>query len=290
MAFEAAEREPQPDARDAWLTFVVVGGGPTGVELAGALSELARDTLRRDFRAIDTAAARIVLVEGVDRVLPPFPPQLSRKCRRSLERLGVVVRTNTLVTEITERAVMVKQDTAVERIPTRTVLWAAGVRASPLGRAIAHATGASLDPAGRVMVEPDCTVPGRPEIFVIGDLAHFAHGSAAPLPGVAPVAMQQGHYVADAIQRRLRGALVPPFRYRNKGLLATIGRAAAVADLGVFKFSGYPAWLLWLFVHLMYLVEFQNRVLVLIQWAWHYFTKNRGARLISAPPERPPSA
>lgn len=290
QAFEAAERETRSETRTEWLTFVVIGAGATGVELAGALSELARDTLRHDFRAIDPATARIILVEGADRVLPPFPPDLSHKCRRSLEHLGVVVRTGTRVTAISERAVTVTRGDVVERIPARTVLWAAGVRGESLGREIGRATGATLDRAGRVIVETDCTVPGHPEIFVIGDLAQFAHGVEQPLPGVAPVAIQQGRYVADAIQRRLQGQPVPPFRYRDKGVLATIGRAAAVADFGTLKFSGYPAWLLWLFVHLMYLVEFQNRVLVLLQWAWHYFTKNRGARIITehrpaAPPE-----
>ncbi len=289
LAFEAAERDPDPTRHGEWLTFVVVGGGPTGVELAGALSELARDTLRRDFRAVDPATARILLLEGTDRVLPTFPASLSARCRRSLERLGVIVHTGTLVTEVTDRWVTVRSDDRIERISTRTVLWAAGVRASPLGRAIADATGAPLDRAGRVIVEPDLTVPQHPEIFVIGDLARCVDHAGELLPGVAPVAMQQGSYVAAAIRRRLRHQPVRPFRYRNMGVLATIGRAAAVADFGRLRFSGYLAWLLWLFVHLMYLVEFQNRVLVLIQWTWHYTTKNRGTRIIGqSPPVDPP--
>ncbi len=281
LAFEAAEREPDPKRQEAWLTFVVVGAGPTGVELAGALSELARDTLRIDFRVIDPTAAKILLVEGTDRVLPPFPTKLSTKCVRSLERLGVIIRTDTFVTEVTDRWVSVKTGDQTERIAARTVLWGAGVRGSRLGKALADATGAELDGAGRVIVEPNLSVPGHADIFVLGDLANASHDTGKPLPGIAPVAMQQGRYVARVIRQRLRGKPVGPFRYRNRGQLATIGRAAAVADLGKrLQFSGYPAWLLWLFVHLMLLVEFQNRVLVLTQWTWHYFTRNRGARII----------
>ncbi len=280
LAFEAAEREPDPRARAAWLTFVVVGGGPTGVELAGALSELARDTLRHDFRSIDPAGSRILLVEGVDRVLPTYPPSLSRKCYRSLERLGVTVRTGTFVTEITDVDVALKTASNRERIATRTVLWAAGVKATSLGAALAEKTDTKLDKAGRVIVEPDLSIPGHPDVFVIGDLA-YVEQDGAPLPGVAPVAMQQGRYVAKMIKHRLAGKPYRPFHYNDRGQLATIGRARAVADLKGIRFSGYPAWLLWLFVHLMFLVEFQNRVLVLIQWAWHYFTRNRGARIIT---------
>lgn len=280
LAFEAAEREPDPRARAAWLTFVVVGGGPTGVELAGALSELARDTLRHDFRSIDPAGSRILLVEGVDRVLPTYPPSLSRKCYRSLERLGVTVRTGTFVTEITDVDVALKTASNKERIATRTVLWAAGVKATSLGAALAEKTDTKLDKAGRVIVEPDLSIPGHPDVFVIGDLA-YVEQDGAPLPGVAPVAMQQGRYVAKMIKHRLAGKPYRPFHYNDRGQLATIGRARAVADLKGIRFSGYPAWLLWLFVHLMFLVEFQNRVLVLIQWAWHYFTRNRGARIIT---------
>lgn len=282
LAFERAEREPDPVRRAALLTFVVVGGGPTGVELAGAVSELARDTLRKDFRAVDPAQSRIVLVEGVDRVLPTFPERLSARCRASLHRLGVTVRTETMVTELADGAATLRSGGRVERLAAATVLWAAGVKASPLGRTVADACGAQLDKQGRVIVEPDLTLRGHPEVFVIGDLANFSHQAGAPLPGVAPTAMQQGRYVARAIRRRLAGRPVKPFRYKNPGQLATIGRAAAVADLGRYRrFWGYPAWLLWLFVHLMYLVGFQNRVLVFIQWAWHYITRNRGARIIA---------
>jgi NADH dehydrogenase len=281
LAFERAERESDPRHVDALLTFVVVGGGPTGVELAGTLGELARDTLRKDFRSIDTTKTRILLLEGADRVLPPFPETLSVKCRRQLERLGVTVRTRTLVTGVSDQWVEVRSGDTTERIAARTVLWAAGVRAHPLGAAMAEAAGVATDRMGRLIVERDCTLPGHPEVFAIGDLAHFAHQTGQPLPGLAPVAMQQGRYVARTIRRRLAGKSVTPFRYRDKGQLATIGRAAAVADLGRhLRFSGYLAWLLWLFVHLMYLVGFQNRVLVFIQWAWHYFARNRGPRII----------
>ncbi|MGH7404760.1 MAG: NAD(P)/FAD-dependent oxidoreductase, partial [Candidatus Methylomirabilales bacterium] len=281
LAFEAAEREADPDRLRAWLTFVIVGGGPTGVELAGAVGEIARHTLTRDFRAINPADARIVLVEGMDRVLPPYPPTLSARAEAALKRLGVTVRTGAMVTDIQPDVVTVRSGERSERIPTRTVLWAAGVQASTLGNILASATGATVDRAGRVVVEPDLSLARHPEIFVIGDLAHFGHQTGKPLPGVAPVAMQQGRYVATLIMRRLRGETMPPFRYRDHGNMATIGRAEAVADLGWVHFSGFPAWLAWLFIHLINLVEFQNRVLVLIQWAWNYVTWNRYARLIT---------
>jgi NADH dehydrogenase len=291
-AFEAAEREPDPARRQAWLTFVLVGAGPTGVELAGALAEIATHTLKEDFRTINPADARIVLVEGTDRVLPPYPAVLSAKAARALTRLGVMVRTQTTVVAIDATGVTVETTRGSERIPAHTVVWAAGVQASPLGRVLASRTGAALDRAGRVIVEPDCSVPGHPEILVIGDLAHFAHGSTAALPGVAPVAMQQGRYVARLIAARLQGERLPPFRYRDRGSMAVIGRRAAVADIARLRFNGTLAWLTWLFVHLMYLVEFDNRLLVLVQWAWNYLTWNRGARLITGTinPDRTPPA
>jgi NADH dehydrogenase len=281
LAFEAAERESDPGEVRAWLTFVVVGGGPTGVELAGTLGEIARHTLTRDFRAINPADARIVLVEGMDRVLPPYPPALSAKAEAALNRLGVTVRTGTMVTDIDADAVTIRSGDQSERIPARTVLWAAGVQASALGDIVASATGAAVDRVGRVVVEPDLSVAAHPEVFVIGDLAHFSHQTGQPLPGVAPVAMQQGRYVSTLIIRRLRGETMPRFRYRDYGSMATIGRAEAVADLGWVRFSGFLAWLAWLFIHLIHLVQFQNRLLVLIQWAWNYFTWNRYARLIT---------
>ena len=281
LAFEAAERESDHRRREAWLTFVVVGAGPTGVELAGALAEIANDTLRRDFRAIDPAEAKIVLLEGYDRVLPLYPPELSRKAETALRRLGVTVRTSAIVTEIEPGVVTVRAGGRHESVPARTVLWAAGVQASPLGRILASTTGTSLDSFGRVVVEPDLSLPGHPEIFVIGDMAHVDDQTGASLPGVAQVAIQQGRHVATCIRRRLLGQTGPAFRYRNYGNMATIGRAAAVADLSWIRMSGYFAWLTWLFVHLINLVEYESRVLVFIQWAWNYVTRNRSARLIT---------
>jgi NADH dehydrogenase len=288
LAFEAAEREVDPAARQAWLTFVVVGGGPTGVELAGALGEIANHTLRGDFRQIDPAAAKILLIEGADHVLPVYPADLSEQAAAALRHLGVTIRTGTKVTDIRREGVTVETNVGAERIAARTVLWAAGVQASPLGRALAARTGASLDRSGRVIVQPDLSLPGHPEILVIGDLAHFMGDDGQPLPGVAPVAMQQGRYAARLIGVRLRGQSLAPFRYRDKGRLATIGRAAAVADFGRLRLHGFAAWIMWLFIHLLYIVEFENRLLILIQWAWNYFTRNRGARLITGQDILPP--
>jgi NADH dehydrogenase len=287
LAFERAEREPDPEERRAWLTFVIVGGGPTGVELAGALGELAHHTLRGNFRAFEPAAARTILVEGTERVLPTYPPQLSTRAAAALVRLGVTPRTGAMVTEVQPDSVTIKIGGRSDRIATHTVLWAAGVKASPLGRILSKATGAALDRAGRVIVGPDLSLPGHPEIFVIGDLAHFSHQTGEPLPGVAPVANQQGRYVATLLKRRLQGGGLSPFRYRDRGNLATIGRAAAVADFGRIRFSGYLAWLAWLFVHLMKLVQFENRLLVFVQWLWNYLTRNRSARLITSSPPPP---
>jgi len=280
LAFEAAERAAGRDAVRSWLTFVVVGGGPTGVELAGALGEIANDTLKHDFRSINPADAEILLLEATDRVLPPYPASLSAKAAKALERLGVTVLTNAMVTDIQPDLVRVRLAEEDRTIRTRTVLWAAGVQASPLGAALAEATSATRDRAGRLRVEPDLTLPGHSEVFVIGDLAHVEK-DGAPLPAVAPVAIQQGSYAGMLIARRLAGKEHGPFRYRNRGNMATIGRAAAVADLGRLRLSGYLGWLAWLFVHLMNLVGYQNRLLVILQWAWNYFTHNRAARLIT---------
>ncbi len=287
LAFEAAEREIDPAKQQACLTFVIVGGGPTGVELAGAVGELAHHTLRGNFRSSDPRKARILLLEGVDRVLPPYAPDLSAKAAAALANLGVTVCTGTIVTDITPDGVTVRREGQTRHIPARTVLWGAGVDASRLGKVLAQATGASLDRAGRIAVQPDLTLPGHPEVFVIGDMANFLHQGGKPLPGVAPVAMQQGRYAADLIQRRLRGATLPPFHYRDPGSMATIGRAAAVADIGGWHFSGLVAWLAWLFIHLINLIEFENRLLVLLQWAWAYVTRNRAARLITGPDPLP---
>ncbi|BAY83990.1 FAD-dependent pyridine nucleotide-disulfide oxidoreductase [Calothrix parasitica NIES-267] len=281
MAFEAAEQETDEEKRRALLTFVVVGGGPTGVELAGAIAELAYGILKEDFRNIDTSETQVMLLEGMDRVLPPFAPELSAKAQKSLEDLGVSVVTKTLVTGIEGDIVTIKQGDESKQFGARTVLWAAGVKASPLGKAIAEKTGSETDRAGRVIVEPDLSLKGYPNIYVIGDLAHFAHQTGRPLPGVAPVAMQEGQYVAKSIKQQLKGNTIPPFQYFDKGSLAVIGQHAAVVDLGFMKLTGFVAWLFWLLIHVYYLVEFDNKLVVMIQWVWNYFTRNRGARLIT---------
>ncbi|HET7874101.1 MAG TPA: NAD(P)/FAD-dependent oxidoreductase [Methylomirabilota bacterium] len=275
LAFEAAEREPDGAERRALLTFVIVGGGPTGVELAGALGEISRETIAHDFRVIDPTQARIILLEGGPRVLPSFPEGLSVAAEVALRRLGVEVRTNAQVTRITPDAVWI----GGQQIRSRAVLWAAGVAGSPLARSL----GVPLDRAGRVIAEPDLSIPGYPEAFVIGDLAAFTHQTGQPLPGLAPVAIQQGRAVAENVWRRLRGRPTRPFRYVDRGSMATIGRAKAVAVLGRLSLSGLPAWLAWLLVHIMFLIGFRNRFLVLFQWAWAYFTYQRGARLITGP-------
>jgi len=269
LAFEAAERQTDREQQQAWLTFVIVGGGPTGVELAGALSEIARHTMLRDFRTINPSSARVVLVEGRDRVLPVYPPDLSKKAEDQLRVLGVEVITNSIVTHVDERSVQIGETT----IATHTVLWAAGVQASPLARTL----GAPLDRAGRVLVNDDLTIPSHPEVFVIGDLAALKE----PVPGVAPAAIQEGVHAARNIERLIRGEKALPFHYWDKGSLATIGRAAAVADLGKLHVSGFAAWFAWLAIHIFFLIGFRNRVLVILQWAWAYLTYQRGARLIT---------
>jgi NADH dehydrogenase len=280
-AFEAAERESDPDRIRALLTFVIVGAGPTGVELAGALKEIAIDTLKHDFQNINTEVARIILVEGTDRVLNTYPQKLSNKAVAALSRFGVEVRTNCMVTDVKSGEVMVMEGDKQESIPTHTVLWAAGVKASALGKTLAEVTGAELDRAGRVKVAPDLSIPGHGNIFVIGDLALYDHDPSGPLPGLAPVAMQEGRYVARLIKKRLRGGKTDRFHFHDRGSMATIGRSAAIVNTRWLKFSGYLAWLFWLFVHLMYIVEFENRLLVFLQWAWSYVTRNRSARLIT---------
>jgi NADH dehydrogenase len=285
-AFEAAEVETDPARRDALLTFVVVGGGPTGVELAGQIAEIANDTLRRDFRTIDPRAARILLVESGDRLLGTFPERLSARAARALERLGVTPLVDRLVVGVSRDAVALRRDDGVMlRVPARTVVWAAGVRASGLAAALARAGGADVDGAGRLEVGPDLALRGRPEVLALGDMVrvHDAEGHLLDLPGVAPVAMQQGRYAAKAIRARLRGRTAGPFRYLDKGNVATIGRLKAVADIRGVPLSGTFAWLTWLFVHLFYLVGLQNRVLVLIRWSVSFVTRGRGARLITEP-------
>jgi NADH dehydrogenase len=284
-AFEKAERTNDPAERARLLTFVVVGGGPTGVEMAGAIRELAAHTLRYDFRSIDPRTARVIIIEGQPHVLGAFHEKLRGKALVALQKMGIEVRLDTHVTDIQADHVMVKPDSGKaepSRIDTHTVVWAAGVKANPLGKLLAAAIGVETDRAGRVPVNSDCTVGNRPDVFVVGDLALFKGADGKPLPGLAPVAMQQGQYVADAITRRVKGESARgPFKYWDKGTMATIGRAQAVAESMGFKFSGYLAWLAWLFIHIMYLTQFQNRILVLFQWFWNYVTRNRSARLIT---------
>ena len=275
LAFEAAEREADTEARKRLLTFAIVGAGPTGVELAGAMAEIARKVMPREFRAIDTKSARILLLEGGPRVLPAYTERSSARAQRQLEKLGVEVRTNALVSAIGDGTVHIGDET----IAAANVFWAAGVAASPLGARL----GAPLDRAGRVLVEKDCSVPGHPEVFVIGDLAHVEHNGSL-VPGVAPAAMQMGRHAARCIDAAVHGRPTPEFRYLDKGNLATIGRAAAVAEIWGAKLSGLVAWLVWVFVHILYLIGFRNRLIVMVQWAWAYLWYNRGIRLITGSP------
>jgi NADH dehydrogenase len=285
LAFERAERTNDPAERQRLMTFVIVGGGPTGVELAGALSELSRHSLRHEFRRIESSDARIYLIDAGDRVLSNLDESLSANALEVLKRLGIIVRNGERVTAITPTDVTIQSERGSETLPTETVLWAAGVHASPLARMLGEASGADVDRAGRVAVTPMLHLPGRPDVFAIGDMASCVGEGGKPLPGVAPVAIQQGQHVARMIAARLNGKPDTPFKYRDYGSMATIGRSAAVAEMGRFRFTGYFAWLIWLFIHLMQLVTFQNRVLVLTQWAWNYVTRDRSARLITAVPE-----
>jgi len=273
LAFEKAEREPDPVRRQALLTFVVIGGGPTGVEMAGAVAELRRYALPRDFRRIDAGEATVLLLEGGTRLLPSYPPSLSDKAKRELRRLGVEVRTETLVTNVRPGSVAAAGWT----IPTQTVIWAAGNVASPVLRTL----GTPVDRVGRAIVEPDCTIPGHPEVFVLGDAALFDHQEGGPLPGICPVAIQMGQYTARTIIGDLEGQPRRAFHYWDKGQLAVIGRGRAVADIWKLHFAGLIAWLVWTFVHIFFLIGFRNRILVMIQWAWSYLTHGRGARLIT---------
>ncbi|WP_231956384.1 NAD(P)/FAD-dependent oxidoreductase [Posidoniimonas polymericola] len=280
-AFEQAERIEDPAERRRLLTFVIVGGGPTGVEMAGALSELSRHTLKGEFRSIDPAEARIVLIDASPRVLSVYPESLSEKASAFLDRLGVEVHTGVRVTKITDDCVEIENDTGASSIQAETILWAAGVAASPLARRLADAAGLQADRAGRVAVDENLSLAGHDEVMVIGDMASFTGKDGRPLPGVAPVAIQQGKHAAKRIKNLLRGQPTKPFKYFDMGSMATVGRSAAVVSMGKLKFAGFFAWLTWLFVHLMQLVNFQNRVLVLMQWAWSYVTRGRSARLIT---------
>jgi NADH dehydrogenase len=282
-AFEAAEFEPDPERRQGWLTFLVVGAGPTGVEMAGQIAELAHDSLRRDFRSADTQTARVLLVEAAGRVLPGFPESLSRKAARALVELGVTPLPGHTVVDVAPDAVAIQApDGTIERVHARTAIWAAGVTASDLAATLAREAGVELDRAGRLTVHPDLSLSGHPEVLALGDMVRVraADGSITPLPGVAPVAMQQGRYAARAIRMRLRNHTPSPFRYRDKGNLATIGRSRAVADIKGLHLAGFPAWALWLLVHLFYLTGFQNRLLVVLRWTISFLTRGRGARLI----------
>jgi len=284
VAFEAAEAEPDHDKREGWMTFVVVGGGPTGVELAGQIAEIAHDTVRRDFREIDPTRSTVILIEGLDRLLTEFDLNLADSAERQLESLGVTVRTASFVRDVTEAGVVVEHDGSRELIPTRTVLWAAGVAASPLARNLAEQAGLEVDRAGRVPVEPDLTLRGHPEVFVVGDMSVLPER----VPGVAPAAMQEGQHVAKTIRARVAGRSGPgPFRYHDKGTLATIGRLRGVGEIRGVRFSGLFAWLLWLGVHISYLIGFTNRLLVLIRWSVSFFTYGRGSRLITGSGDPP---
>jgi NADH:ubiquinone reductase (H+-translocating) len=280
LAFESAEKEPDRDKQNAWLSFVIVGAGPTGVELAGSLAEIARDTLRHEFRNIETGHAKILLIDGTDRVLTTYPSELSTKAERALTRLGVTFQGRSMVIGIQADRVILQSEGREEIIPSRTVLWAAGVQGSPLSRILAEGAGIPLQKGGRIAVSPDLSLPGYPEVYVIGDMAYVQQDGQL-LPGTAPVAMQEGRYAAKRITARLSGKILPAFRYWHKGDMATIGRAAGVADFGRLRFNGFLAWMSWLVVHLWFIVEFENRLLVFLQWAWNYFTHNRDARLIT---------
>jgi len=293
IAFEAAEREADPERRQAWMTFVLVGGGPTGVELAGALGEIAHDTLKRDFRSIRSEQTVVILVEAMDRVLPPYPADRSASAQRQLEKLGVTVRTATKVVDLDEDGVrVIGPDGSEETIPARTVFWSAGVLTAQFARTVADVTGAPTDRSGRVIVEPDLTIPGHPEIFVVGDAAVEPWKPDHPTPGVAQGAMQGGSYAAKVIRRRVLGRPYEPFRYSDHGDVAVIGRLAGVTNIGWLgpfgRQGGFPAWALWLGIHIFYLIGFSNRIVVLVRWAWTFLTHGRGARLITGPELLPP--
>jgi NADH dehydrogenase len=282
-AFEAAELEPDQDRRRSWLTFVVVGGGPTGVEMAGQIAEVARDALRGDFREVDTSTARVLLVEAGDRILAAFPPSLSRKAAHALEELGVTPLAGHTVVDVAEGSVAIQgRDGEVEHVAAHTAIWAAGVNASPLAAELAGGAGVEVDRAGRIPVGADLTLAGHPEVLALGDMVRVQRpdGTMIPMPGLAPVAMQQGRYAARAIRTRVEGGVPTAFHYVDKGNLATIGRSKAVADLKGVHFAGFVAWALWLLVHIVYLVGFQNRLLVVLRWTISFVTRGRGARLI----------
>lgn len=279
-AFEAAEKENDPIKRQAWLTFVIVGGGPTGVELAGAVAEIVNSSMKGNFNNFTPKDAKIILIEGLERVLPPYPTELSSKAEQELCNFGVTIHTQSMVTSIGENNIVLRKGEKYEQITSHTILWAAGVKASSVGKKLAEKTGAQIDRAGRVIVEPDLSIIGFPDIFVIGDLSSFSHQNNKPLPGIAPVAMQQAKYVAKLIQKQLKGESLPSFVYKDYGSMAIIGKNKAVADFKFIKLSGFLAWFIWIWVHIYYLIEFDNKLVVLIQWIWNYFTQGRGSSVI----------
>jgi NADH dehydrogenase len=280
-AFEAAEKTHDPKFKEALMNFVVIGGGPTGVELAGTLAELAHRTLSDEFANIDTKQARIILIEGTDRVLPPYHADLSEAAKQSLLKLGVEVKTSAMVTNIEEHVVTIKCGDQVEQIKAQTILWAAGVKASSMGKVLGDRLNAELDRVGRVVVQPDMSIANYPNVYVIGDLANYPHQGDRPQPGVAPVAMQQGEYVAHHIEAKIEEKEPSKFKYWDFGSLAVIGRHEAVADFKFIRLKGWLAWFIWTFVHVYYLIEFDNKLLVMVQWGWNYFTHRRGARIIT---------
>ncbi|MDJ0717823.1 MAG: NAD(P)/FAD-dependent oxidoreductase [Prochloraceae cyanobacterium] len=287
IAFEAAEKETTAEKQQDWLTFAIIGAGPAGVELAGALAEVAHGTLKDDFRNIDTAKAKIILFSSRDRVLPTYPDKLSLKAQKSLEGLGVIVKTGARAIDIQKDTLTIRIGDRVEKIAAKTIVWTAGMKASGMSKILAERTGVQIDRSGRIIVAKDFKLPGYDNIFAIGDLAHYAHQDNKPLPGIAPVAMQEGQYVARLITSNIKGETIRPFYYFDSGSLAVIGKHEAVVDLGFIKLSGFLAWCVWMFIHVFYLLEFDNKLIVMIQWAWNYFTFSKGARLITTPAEHP---
>jgi len=285
-AFENAEKEKDVEKQKQWMSFVVVGGGATGMELAGSLAEIATDTVRSEYNSIDPSCWKITLVEGLDRLIPQYPQRLSYQARKVLESKGIRILTGAMVSEIDDSGVVLKIGETTEFIPSKTVIWAAGVKASPLGKALSDATGCELDKGGRVIVDSRLNIPGHPEIFVVGDLAHVNGSNGNSLPGLAPVAIQEGEYAAHCIMKMISGRTAEPFKYFNRGMMSILGRGSAVAVLRGHEYSGTFAWLLWLFVHLMYILQFGNRLLIMTQWAWEYFSRNHHARLLTEKRDR----
>jgi len=289
IAFEAAEKETNPEKHQEWLTFAIIGAGPAGVELAGALAEVAHGTLKEDFRNIDTSKSKIILFSSRETILPTYPEKLSLKAQKSLERLGVTVVTGARAIDIQKDSLTVRIGDKIETISAKTILWTAGMKATEMSKILAERTGAEVDRSGRIIVDKDFQMSKYDNIFAIGDLANYSHQEDKPLPGIAPVAMQEGQYVARLIRSRMKGESIAPFYYFDSGSLAVIGKHEAVVDLGFIKLSGFLAWCVWMFIHVFYLLEFDNKLIVMIQWAWNYFTFSKGARLITTPGQEHPT-